>query len=103
MVHDKFGIDIVNLHEHHTVFTFQGVSVENHYEFINTKARKSSVALEARFKELAKEDTWTKDEKLYNVYYPSVNLNALFWVKHCASHFAHSHEWPVGKTQTLVA
>ena len=44
------GIKIDNGHEHHTVFNYNGVSVENHYDFINTKAHRDAPKIEARLK-----------------------------------------------------
>ena len=33
LIHDELRIEIDRSHHHHTVFTFQGESVENHYDF----------------------------------------------------------------------
>ena len=37
LVSEKLGIKVDDGHEHHTCFFFQGTSVENHYDFVNTK------------------------------------------------------------------
>ena len=42
------GIRINDGHEHHTIFNYKEVSVENHYDFINTKAHRDAPKIEAR-------------------------------------------------------
>ncbi len=78
------GIDIDNSHHHHQVFRFDRVMVESHYDFINVHTRPSSKRVEKRLKELAEKDTMKKD----GIYYPSADFNALFLLRHSASHFA---------------
>ena len=43
---------IDNSHHHHTVFEWQGFTVENHYDFVNVHAHRSSREMEAIFKVL---------------------------------------------------
>lgn len=74
-------------HHHHTVFNWQGFMVENHYDFVNVHARKSSKELEKTFKELGADDSHSVEVKGEKVYLPSPNLHALFLAKHMASHF----------------
>lgn len=74
-------------HHHHTVFNWQGFMVENHYDFVNVHARKSSKELEKVFKELGADDSHSVEVKGEKVYLPSPNLHALFLAKHMASHF----------------
>lgn len=87
----RFKID--TSHHHHTVFNWQGFSVENHYDFINVHHHKSHVALEKTLKELGKDDSHSVELKdassgsATKVYLPSANLHALFLVKHAALHF----------------
>lgn len=88
MVEQKLNIEIDRSHHHHSVFNFQGVTVENHYDFINTKDHKSSSVFETVFKRLAREGQALADSEIENVYYPSADLNALFLLKHNALHFA---------------
>lgn len=74
-------------HHHHTVFEWQGFTVENHFDWVNVYGHRSSMELERIFKELAKDDShWVKvnGEK---VYLPSPNLHALFLMKHTMLHF----------------
>ena len=94
------GIKIDRSHHHHTVFEWNGFTVENHYDFVNVHAHRSSAELEKIFKELGSEknlnpnvnsvgkriDCVAVDGQM--VYLPSANLHALFLMKHMASHFA---------------
>lgn len=83
-------IRIDKSHHHHTVFDWRGFTVENHYDFVNIYAHKSSAVIEKVFKELGMDDTHSVDIYGEKVYLPSPNLHALFLVKHMASHFASS-------------
>lgn len=88
VVSKELGIAINRSHHHHTVFSFRGYSVENHYDFVNVHAHRSSAEIEMIFKELALSDenfTMIDGEK---VYLPSPDLHALFILRHTMSHFA---------------
>lgn len=78
-------IKIDNSHHHHSVFHFEGITVENHYDFINTHTRPSSKDVELRLKKLA--NGRLKAHNNENVYYPLANFNAHFLLIHSASHF----------------
>ena len=49
----EFGIKIDNSHHHHTVFRWQGFTVENHYDFVNVNVHRSSRELETILKKIA--------------------------------------------------
>ena len=83
----KDGIVIDSSHHHHTVFEWQGFSVENHYDFINVHHHKSHVALEKVLKELGQDDSQYIELDGEKVYLPSPNLHALFLIKHAVLHF----------------
>lgn len=94
LVREK-GIKIDNSHHHHTVFSWQGVTVENHYDFVNVHAHKSSAEQEKVFKALGEDDSHFVELKgdastgsATKVYLPSPNLHALFLIRHMVSHFA---------------
>ena len=74
-------------HHHHTVFEWQGFTVENHYDFVNVYQHKSHKELEAVFKELGQDDGYYVDIDGSRVYLPSPNLHALFLIKHILLHF----------------
>ena len=80
--------EIDNSHHHHTVFNWGGFTVENHYDFVNVHAHRSSAELERVFKELGKDDSHSVEVNGEKVYLPSQNLHALFLIKHMVSHFA---------------
>lgn len=84
----KYGVKIDRSHHHHTVFEWEGFAVEDHYDFVNVHAHKSSEELEAIFKELGADDSNFIDVNGGTVYLPAHNLHALFLIKHMVSHFA---------------
>lgn len=87
----RCGIKIDVSHEHHTVFRFDGVTVENHYDFINTKAHRDAERIETRLKQLAEKDYNEIEVNGARVYLPSANFNAIFLMRHMAQHFAGDH------------
>lgn len=82
------GIKIDNSHHHHTVFQWQGFTVENHYDFMNVHHHKSNAKIEKTFKALANNDSCFIQIEGEKVYLPSPNLNALFLLRHAMAHFA---------------
>ena len=75
-------------HHHHTVFEWQGFTVENHYDFLNVHHHKSNVELESILKDLGKDDSHFVELNREKVYLPSANLHALFLLRHSMSNFA---------------
>lgn len=91
LVAHNCGIKVDDGHEHHTVFNFKGVAVENHYDFINTKAHRDAPKIEARLKTLA-EKGWKEIEvQGARIYLPSADFNAIFLIRHMGQHFAGEH------------
>lgn len=84
----KKSIRIDNSHHHHSVFRFNGRSVENHYDFLNIYAHGSSRRVETILKELASNEWETCQLEETTLRLPSANFNALFILRHNASHFA---------------
>ncbi|MCF0167019.1 MAG: nucleotidyltransferase family protein [Bacteroidales bacterium] len=84
LVESYIGKSIDRTHHHHTVYVWQGITVENHYDFVNVHAHKSSARLERQFKQLAADSS----ECVGDVYLPSPNLHALFLLRHTGAHFA---------------
>ena len=82
------GVAIDKSHHHHTVFRWRKFSVENHYDFVNVHARRSSREMEKLFKELGLDDAHFVEVDGERVYVPSPDLHALFLLKHAVSHFA---------------
>ena len=91
LVEEKCGIKVDDGHEHHTVFNFKGVAVENHYDFINTKAHHDAPKIEARLKALAEIGCKEIEVQGARIYLPSADFNAIFLVRHMGQHFAGEH------------
>lgn len=94
LISSEKGIKVDTSHHHHTVFDWREFTVENHYDFVNVHAHRSSAELEKVFKELGKDDRHFVKMRVEStslvtkVYLPSSNLHALFLMKHMAGHFA---------------
>lgn len=85
------GIKVDDAHEHHTLFSFKGFLVENHYDFINTKAHRDAPKIEARLKELVNKGVKKIEVEGTCIYLPSADFNALFLMRHMGQHFAAEH------------
>ena len=84
----ELEIKIDHSHQHHTVFEWQGFTVENHYVFVNVVVHRSSRELEKIFKSLAHTDnTFYCHTDITDICLPSANLHALFLIRHMVSHF----------------
>ncbi len=90
LVKKEKGIKVDNSHHHHTVFYWDGFMVENHYDFVNVHAHRSSKEVEVIFKQLGQDDTHFVELDGAKVYLLSPNLHALFLLRHMVSHFASS-------------
>ena len=82
------GID--SGHHHHTVFYWNDIMVENHYDFVNVHHHKSNEGMERLMKELAGDDSYYMELEGARVYLPSPNLHAFFLLRHAMNHFAAS-------------
>lgn len=93
-------IEVDGSHHHHTVFTFDGVMVENHYDFLNVHAHRSNRRIEKQLRRLAE----AGEERIRvlgePVELPSADCHALFLLRHAAAHFAaaelslrHAADW----------
>ena len=86
-IRQKYGICIDNSHHKHSVFTFEGVMIENHYEFLNSTAHRSTAEIE-RILENEIQSGCTEDKQIKNLFYPSTRFNSLYLLRHSAEHFA---------------
>ena len=82
------GVRIDTSHHHHTVFDWQGFSVENHYNFLNVHHHRSNVEMEKILEELGQDDSFSVEVNGTKVNLPNANLHALFMLRHCMSNFA---------------
>lgn len=88
LIEKSCNIKVDESHEHHTTFTFDGFFIENHYDFINTKAHRDAPSIEAELKELAHKDYREVEIDGAKIYLPSANFNAIFLMRHMGQHFA---------------
>ncbi|MEG2613731.1 MAG: nucleotidyltransferase family protein [Alistipes sp.] len=82
------GITIRHDTHHHTVFMFDEVIIENHFDFLNCASHRSNRELEQDLRRYAKERSAMFTVGAQQVELPSANFNALFLMRHMASHFA---------------
>ncbi len=87
-IHKECGISVDKGHHHHTIFDWKGYMVENHYDFVNVHYGHKNEKLEKILKDLAQVDYNVVDIDGQPVYLPSVNLHALFLLRHCMQDFA---------------
>ncbi len=88
LLNKEIGIKIDEGHHHHTLFSLNGVMVENHYDFFNIHAHLSTRAIERELHELVKEQGERISISDSPVYLPPPTFNALFLLRHAGEHFA---------------
>lgn len=88
LLHAERGIEIDEDVHHHTVFVFDGVMVENHYDFFNIHAHQSNKIVESHLKQLAREASPQINVGEQKVALPTADFNALFLLRHASAHFA---------------
>lgn len=93
MVVERLGIRIDNSHHKHSVFSFNGVMVENHYDFLNIHGHKSTAEIEKILKDMVPskkpaEETGLTRSDIPNVWFPSSRFNSLYLLRHSGEHFA---------------
>lgn len=88
LLHREKGTAINLEKHHHTVFSLDGITVENHYDFLNVHAHASNREIEKKLQELAAEPEKKVLLGEAPLYLPSVDFNALFLLRHTAGHFA---------------
>lgn len=82
---DKLGIKSNTSHHKHSELLYKGKTIENHYEFLNIHAHRSTAEIEDI---LHKELNAYPDKDIPNLYYPSARFNALYLLRHSGEHFA---------------
>lgn len=85
------GVRIDEDHEHHTIFKYQNIPVENHYDFINVHAHRDAPEIEKQLKELSKYGNKEILVEAAKITLPSADFNALFLMRHMGQHFAGEH------------
>lgn len=82
------GVKIDYGHHHHTIFNYKGVTIENYSDFLCVPGHRKNASYERLLKRLAYEESVRSEINGEEIYYPSANFNALFILKHSATHFA---------------
>lgn len=90
LISEQYGIEIDYDHYKHTVFEFEGAKIENHYDFANHHKHRSSKKLDMLLKRCVEGENRCKNVELgdTDVYLPPAEFNAIFLIRHMASHFA---------------
>lgn len=91
LIHENLGITIDKDQHKHTIFEIDGVTVENHYDFANYHKHRSSKELDEWLKVNCHAESTEIPIVSENLYLPSSTFNAIFLVRHAASHFAAEH------------
>ena len=82
---EELGIKGNKSHHKHSELHYKGKLVENHFEFLNIHAHRSTAEIEEI---LHKELNAYPDKDIPNLYYPSVRFNSLYLLRHSGEHFA---------------
>lgn len=102
LVREELNIAVKNDVHHHTIFLFNGVMIENHFDFLNLWSHRSNRELERHLRRLAEKEGRRLDVGAQQVSLPPPDFNALFLMRHMAVHFAaveiglrHIADWAV--------
>ena len=87
LLEEKLGIPVENDKEHHTIFTINGIMVENHYEFINLKSHRTNRLFQDVLERLGRENLERVQVDRGELYLPSPTFNAVFLFRHLAQHY----------------
>lgn len=82
------GIRVRHDNEHHSVFVFEGFTIENHRTILDVNTHKSSKRLERLLEQLAAEEQQICVEDGMTVYLPSTRFNSIHLLRHMANDFA---------------
>lgn len=82
------GVQIDEDKHHHTVFTINGVMVENHFDFLNVHSHIENREQELILRREVEAPSERVEVEGVSVNLPPANFNALFLLRHAAGHFA---------------
>ena len=88
LLQERYGLEIDTEKHYHTVFTFQGVMVENHFNLLNPNSHLSNRPVERRLRSLLPDRSAAIGLEQQGLYAPNPDFNALFLLRHSAAHFA---------------
>ena len=83
IIEKQLGLDVI-LHEKHDYFEMDGIHVESHYDFLNSKRIKSLQGIESKLSKYAADAVADPDGFCY---LPSSQFNAIYIPLHMAMHF----------------
>lgn len=87
LLEEKLGIPVEKDKEHHTIFTVNGIMVENHYEFLNLKSHKTNRLFHDALERLGRENLERVQVGRGELFLPSPTFNAIFLFRHLAQHY----------------
>lgn len=88
-VQERLSVKVDRSHHHHTLFRYGGITVENHFDFINVHAHRDAPAIEAKLKELSfKANAPVLLPGGESIFLPSADFNCIFLLRHMGQHFA---------------
>ena len=91
LVRQKLGVSITNDAHHHSKYNYRGVTIESHYDFLNTHYPRSNRHYEALLKELSHTNSSPKlGEVPVRAEECVPTFEVLFLLRHMACHFAAS-------------
>lgn len=82
------GIKVSYALEHHSIFSYMGIEVENHSEFFNVASIKSNGHFHSILVKAADESEPYDLPDGTRIYLPSPAFNAIFLLRHMGTHFA---------------
>lgn len=85
------GVEIDYSHHHHSIFKWEGQTVENHYDIENRYSSRKGRKEDDLLKRLASEGRRSVELGGTKILLPSATFNAIFLLSHAASHFAGDH------------
>ena len=88
LIEEQRGVKINRSNPHHSVFSFEGFTVENHATFLDNNSHKSTPYIEGVIQELLQDPQPSIEVEGRRIFVPSVQLNSIFLLRHMANHFA---------------
>lgn len=82
---EEQGIKVDYSEHKHTTFKIKGVTIENHYSFLNTHGHLSTAETEQILEQIIREEPPLQVE---NFFVPTPNFNVIYLLRHMAENFA---------------
>lgn len=89
---ERHSVEIIPFSHHHIRASYHGVLLENHYDFLERVNFRENMMLDDELKRLAEKEGRTirarfLGEEITNVYVMTPTMNAVFLMRHMATHF----------------